>query len=345
MPDPFSDSSTTDSSGGGSWLSNFGSSVGDFLKSPAGQLTAAAVPAGVGFYEAGQANRQASNLAGQIKVAGAPAGQLGAATIGQLTGGPSVGGPMGTAIAGQTGAAATLAQTAQQYGSGNLTAAQNLQIQQQVAAQRAQVNRDLAASGNLNSSARDSAFQQIDNNAVMLAQQLVTGNVNLSTSALGAVNSTYDSLINNALSESGLGLKATATAVQQQIQSDQQISQYVQQLMSQIAQGLTGASGGGGQGGQGGQPQSAGGGVGGALGQAIKGFMGGGGAVAGGGGATAGAPATGYQWGAGPGGSDYAPGVSAPDVTPTYTDPSASTTPDWLGTSMDGGGLLADANT
>ena len=341
--------STPDTSSGGSWLSdvgttlgNIGTSAGKFLTSPGGAgLAAAGVGAGVGLYEAGQASSQAKQLAGQIQAQGAPAGQLGAGTIGQLTGGPSVGGPMGQAITGQTGAANTLAQTAQQYGSGNLTSAQNLQIQQQVAQQRAQVNRDLAASGNLNSSARDSAFQQIDNNAAMLAQQMVQGNVNISTSALGAVTNTYNSLIGNALKGSALGLDATSQAVQTQIQSDQQISQYVQQLMKDIAGGLTSTGKGDGQDGQGQGSQASG--VGGALGQAIKGFFGGGGAVANSGAPSA--PTTGYQWGGGPGGSDYAPGVSAPDVTPTYTAPSAGSTPDWLGTSMDGGGLLADAST
>ena len=101
MADGTDTTSTDTSSDGSSWLSDVGSTLGNvatsagkFLTSPAGAgLAAAGVGAGVGLYEAGQASRQARALSGQIQAAGAPAGQLGAATIGQLRGGPSVSGP------------------------------------------------------------------------------------------------------------------------------------------------------------------------------------------------------------------------------------------------------------
>lgn len=251
-----------------SWLTD----VGNFMSSPAGQLTGAGIAGGVGLYEAGKASSQAKQLAGQIGAAGAPAGATGAGIYSQLSGGPTMGGPLGTGITAATGAANTLAGTAQKYGTGQLTPAQQQQVDQYRAASRAAVASQLG--NRADSSTAIMANQTIDNNAAMLAESLVSQNTQIATGALSAVNQTYTSLLTSALNASHLGLAATSEAVQTQIQSDQQIAQYIQQIIGGIAGGLATAQGGApGQTTPGGQ-------TGGLIGQAVKGFMGGGGNVA-----------------------------------------------------------------
>lgn len=235
---------TTDGSSGGNWLSTLGSGIGNFISQNQGLIGGAAT-AGVGLYQAGQATKAGQQAAGQIQSTVAPAQAVGAGTYGQLTGGPSVGGPLGTAITGQTTAAAELTGVAQQYGTGQLTSAQQTQIQQQVAAQRAQADQQLAASGNMNSSARDAKYQQIDNNAAILSQQLINQNISMAEGAQTSVMNTYNSLLSNALSSSELGLKGTEAAVNTLLQNNKDVQAALQQIMSGITTGLATASGGG----------------------------------------------------------------------------------------------------
>jgi hypothetical protein len=235
------------------WLSTLGTGIGNFLQSPLAGTLGGLAAGGVGLYQAGQATQAGKAAAGQIQSTVNPAQAMSTGTYGQLTGQGTVGGPMGQAIAGQTGAAQELLGAAQQYGTGNLTSAQNQQITSQVQAQRAMVNQQLAASGNMNSSARDAAYQQIDNNAAILGQQLEAQNLQMAQGALGSVTSTYNSLLTNALNQSNLGLRGTTTAVQTQLQNDQQVSQYLQQILGGIATQLGTASGGGQVAGQGGK--------------------------------------------------------------------------------------------
>lgn len=207
-----------------------------------GNFATAAIPVGASLYQAGRATTNAQNLTNAISATTQPANQLGTATTNQLLGGPAAGGQTGTTVAGVGGVNQTLLQTAGQYASGNLTPAQQAQVDQYVKGQKAQAAASLG--GNINSSAGLVANQQIDNNAAMLAQNLVQGNVNLSTSALGAVTQAYNSLVTNALNASGLGLKGTATAVQTQLANDSQVSQLLQQIMGGIASTYTTAQGG-----------------------------------------------------------------------------------------------------
>lgn len=245
---PQGGATTPTSSGGGNWLST----LGNWASQNTGLLGGLAT-AGVGMYQAGQATQAGKQAAGQIQSTVTPTQNLSTATLGQLQGQGTVGGPMGQAIAGQTTAAQELAGVAQQYGTGQLTSAQQTQVQQTVAAQKAQVDQQLAASGNMNSSARAAAHQQIDNNAAILAQQLEQGNLTMAQGALGQVSSTYNSLLSNALNQATLGLSGTQSAVNTQLQNDQQVSQYLQQIMSGIATQLGTASGGGAVAGQGGK--------------------------------------------------------------------------------------------
>lgn len=234
-------------------LSTLATDISQFFGSPLGQLAEFGTLAGIGQYQAGQAQRQIGSEAGSISALGQPFSVAGQGILGQLTGGPQVGGPVGASIATQTAAAGELGQVAKTYSTGNLTAAQQQQVQQYIQQQRAMVDTQLAASGNTDSSARQAAYQQIDNNAAQLTQQLTQGNVQIGTQALQSVQSTYSTLLNQAMSSSELGLGAQEAAVMTLVQGDTQLQQSLMQLFGLIAQGF-GTAMGGGKGGQGTQP-------------------------------------------------------------------------------------------
>jgi hypothetical protein len=340
------------STGDNNWLTTIGSdlsgaatSANNWLQSPTGQLVQGAIPIAGTLYEAGRAQSQGNALTNAITAAARPQLNLGTGTVGQLTGGPSVGGPMGTYISGATGAANELATTAQTYGTGNLTPAQQQQVNSFAAGQKAQVAGSLAkGSGTLDSSTRAAMNQEVDNNTAMLSQALVNQNIQIASGALSAVNQTYNQLLGMALSQSGLGTEATSNAVQLQLKNNQQLQTLLQQIFSGMATQMATAQGGqvSQQGGQ--KATTPGAQAGASAMQILQKYLGGGG---GGGGTPAqGTPvSSGYQWGTGPGGSDYAPGVSAPDVAPTTQTPSdygsipmgSTGSPDWL-SSMNTGG-------
>lgn len=236
--------------GGTNWLSTLGSdlsgaatSAGNWLAGPTGQNVQASIPTLATLFQAGRATTQGNALTNAISAQGRPAGNLGAGTINQLMGGPSVGGPMGANIAGVTGVAGTLTSTAGQYATGQLTPAQQQQVEQYRNAAKSQVASQFSA-GNLDSSARMTSNTAIDNNAAMLAQSLVAGNMQISEGALAAVNSTFQSLVNNALNASGLGVLATSDAVRQQLANNQQVQSLLQQIFGGITKQQTTAQGG-----------------------------------------------------------------------------------------------------
>lgn len=272
-------STTTSSTGDSSWLSG----VNNFLSSPTGQLTAAAIPTGVALYGAGRASRQGQQLTNAITAAARPQLNLGTGTVNQLTGGPSVGGPMGNYIAGTTGNAATLTSAAAPYATGNLTPAQKLQVDAFLRQQNEMTGAAFAGTGgpggtqgNQSSTGAIAQRTQNQNNAAMLTQELVNQNFQIAENAQASVGNTYTTLLQNSLAQSSLGAQATSDAVHQQLQNDQQVTQLVQQIMAGIAQQFTTA--GGGQ--VAGQPSTPGGQLGGAVGNAIKQWGGGGGGVA-----------------------------------------------------------------
>lgn len=236
--------------GGSNWLSTIGSDLsgaattaGNWLTSPTGQNVQASIPLAATLFQAGRATTQGNALTNAISAQGRPAGNLGAGTINQLLGGPSAGGPMGQYVTGATGVANTLTGTAAQYGTGQLTPAQQQQVEQYRNAAKSQVASEFSK-GNLDSSARMTSNTAIDNNASMLAQSLVAGNMQISEGALAAVNSTFQSLVNNALNASGLGVLATSDAVRQQLANNQQVQTLLQQIFGGIAKQQTTAQGG-----------------------------------------------------------------------------------------------------
>jgi hypothetical protein len=244
--DPTGDAgSAASSSSDPSFLSSLGSDVGSFLSSPLGTTAEFATLGAAGLYEANQQKQENDQLSASIAAPGAPYTAAGAGELSQLEGGPSVGGALGQSITDQTTAAGELAGVAKTYGGGNLTAAQSSQVQQFVAQQRAQVDAQLAASGNIDSSAQEAAYQQIDNNAEQLSQSLISQNTSLAEGALTSVTTTYNNLLTQALNSSEFGLGATEAAVQTQIQSDTALAGQLQSLFAGIATGFGSALGGG----------------------------------------------------------------------------------------------------
>lgn len=250
------DSTDTSSSSGSS--NSFLSGLSSFLNSPAGNLAEFGTLAGLGESQAASQKSENQQLAGSISTLGQPYSQQGAAELSQLNGGPQMGGPMGQGIKDQTDAAANLGQVAKQYSTGQLTSAQQQQQQDYIKQQRAMVDSQLAASGNTDGSARDAAYQQIDNNAAKMTQDLTAGNLNISEQALTTVQQTYNGLLNQALTSSEFGLGAQTTAVQTLIQGDTALSTSLNQLFSGLAQGFGTAIGGGSPGKQSGTGNAAG---------------------------------------------------------------------------------------
>lgn len=228
----------------GSDLSAFGSDLSSFLTSPTGEFAEFGTLAGLGISQANSQAQTNTTLANSLGTLGTPYSAAGAAELGQLEGGPQVGGPLGASITQQTTAAANLGQVAEQNSTGQLTAAQQTQVQTYISQQQAMVDSQLAASGNPDSSARDAAYQQIQNNAATLTQQLIQGNTTMATQALSAVQSTYSNLLNQSLSDASFGFGAQEAAVQTQIASNTQLSQSLNQLFAALAQGFGTALGG-----------------------------------------------------------------------------------------------------
>jgi hypothetical protein len=225
-------------------LSDLSGSLSSFFSSPLGSLAEFGTLAGLGLSQANAQKGTNDQLAGSLSDLGKPFSAAGAAELGQVTGGAPVGGPMGTSITDQTTAAANLGGVAKQYSTGQLTDAQNLQVQDYIKQQRAMVDTQLAQSGNTDSSARQAAYQQIDDNAAKLTQQLTQGNVGIATQALQGVQSTYTTLLQQSLSSAEFGLGAQEAAVMTQIQSDTALATSLNALFGEIAKGFGTAMGG-----------------------------------------------------------------------------------------------------
>lgn len=222
-----------------SFLSNIGGDISSFLSSPIGNLAEFGTLAAGGLAEASAQKTENQALAGTISNQGQPFTAAGAAELSQITGGPKMGGPMGASIDQQTAAASELGDVAKQYGTGNLTDAQNTQVKNFVAQQKAMAASELAAAGitDPNSQQFQTRMQQIDDNAAVLTQQLTQQNLSISEGALTAVQSTYTNLLNQSLSSAAFGLGAQESAVTLQIQQDTALAGQLQTLFAGIAQG------------------------------------------------------------------------------------------------------------
>jgi hypothetical protein len=105
-----------------------------------------------------------------------------------------------------------------QFNQGSLTGSQQAQMDAYVQQQKQQVAQRLSSNGIVDSTALDTAYQQIDNNALIMRQQFVqqalTNALNLESTALGPLT----------------------TAISDTLNSDTQISNSMTQLMGTLAQ-------------------------------------------------------------------------------------------------------------
>lgn len=232
---------TTPSGGDGSLLSD----IGSFLSGSGGTALEAGFLAPVALSQANAQKGTNDALAATLSTPGQPFTAAGQAELGQIQGGPAVGGPLGASITQQTTAATELGNVATADSTGNLTPAQSSQVQDFIKQQRAMVDTQLAASGTSDSSARQAAYQQIDDNAAQLTQSLTQQNVATGTAALNAVQQTYSSLLTQALNSSEFGFSTQLAAVQTQIQADTALAASLNQLFAGIAQGYGNAVGSG----------------------------------------------------------------------------------------------------
>ena len=234
--------STGSSSDSSSLLGDLGSGLTSFLSSPLGNLAEFGTLAGLGLSQASSAQSQAANAAGQLTSVGAPYTAAGANALGQI----NTTAPASTAQ--QTQAAGTLGDIANtaftNYNSGTLSPADQAALTAQTTAQKQQVAQQLANSGGTDTSALDTADQQIDTNAMINKQNLLNAQFQTGQSALTQVQSTYTGLLNNALAESSFGLGALGEGLNLQITQDSQITQSLNNLFGQIAQGFGTAVGG-----------------------------------------------------------------------------------------------------
>ena len=104
------------------------------------------------------------------------------------------------------------------FQSGTLSPGQQAQIDQYAANQKSQIAQQMAGQGITDSSALNSAYQQIDNNALIMKSNFV------------------QTSLSNALGLEGAGMTPLMTAVQDKLTSDTQITDTMTQLMGTLAQ-------------------------------------------------------------------------------------------------------------
>jgi hypothetical protein len=228
------------------------SSVGSDLSSLLGNSTFdAGALVGLGEYEAGQAQKQTAGLTSQLTTPAQPfvsgANTELSQTLAGLTGNGTAP-PAGSSIAQQEQAAKELGDVATQYGTGQLTSAQQQQVQQYIQSQQQEIRSQLASQGVTDSSVLTMYDEQIQNNAAQLTQQLTAQNLGISEQALTSVQSTYNTLLNQSISQFSAGMGPIEDAVNLTVQQNTAIAGELNSLFGQIARGMSGASGGSGGG-------------------------------------------------------------------------------------------------
>lgn len=160
----------------------------------------------------------------------------------------------GAALIASTGTLGTIAaQSFAQYSSGTLTASDQAALDASVASQKAQVAQQLAAQGITDSGALNSAYQQIDNNALAQRQTYLnnyfqTGDTAynqwstttqqgqaLQLQATQYVASSIQQNLTNALALDDAGMGPLETAITETINSNTQIANTMTNLMASLA--------------------------------------------------------------------------------------------------------------
>src|SRR6185312_6057710 len=214
-------------------LSSLGTDLSNLFSNPtvdAGALV------GAGEYEAGQAQKQTAGLTSQLTTPSQPFVQGGATQLSQTLSGLTGSGtapPPGSSMAQQEAAAKELGDVATQYGTGELTSAQQSQVSSYIAQQKAQIRQQLANNGVTDSSVLETYDQQIDDNAAQLTQQLTAQNLGISEQALTSVQSTYNTMLNQSISQFTAGMGPIEDAVNLTVQQNTAISGELNSLFGQ----------------------------------------------------------------------------------------------------------------
>jgi hypothetical protein len=299
--------------GGGAGGSNTGANIGGLL----GGLAPTLVAGGIGLAQASGAQSQNAQLEAQMAALGGPytvAGQqlLKQWQSQQIT--PAQQNVVntlnkeGATLESSAAPLSAIAQAAyQNYQSGTLPAADQLQLDNQVKSQKQQVAQQLASAGITDSTILAGQNAQIDNQAMITKQQLLdarfaTGNVAydqwltattqgqaLQAEAAKFAATSLDNMLTQSLSLSAEGMAPIMQSIQLAIQSNAALSQQVNQLMGNLASSYAYSATGGKP------PGTAGGGTVGALtalGSAAGKALGGGGTSGGGSSSAAGGSST-----------------------------------------------------
>lgn len=261
--------SSSGSSSGGLWsdfsslLGGVGSDITGALSSPLGETAAYGGLMAYGLNEASQAQKQDQGYANQVESASRPFLTAGQQLLKDYQSGtlPSY---VTKAVQFDTQEGQNIIQSGQAmqniasqnlalYSSGKLKPADQLQLDQQVAAEKAQVESKLGTGGAIDSSVALAYSQQIDNNAAITKQQILnsyftTGNQAynswLTSTQEGAAlmnqgtqfaQAAFAQEMNAALGLDQIGMNGLTTAIGLEIQSNTQLASEVSSLMSNMA--------------------------------------------------------------------------------------------------------------
>lgn len=242
--------SSIDSSGSSSsLLSGLGSVLGDIGSIATSPLGEAGILAGLGEYEASEAQSQTASLTSQLTTPAQPYVSGAESELSQTLSGLTGSGtapPAGSSIAQQETAASELGSVADQYSTGQLTTAQQQQVQQYIQSQQQSIQQQLANQGITDGSVISMYDQEIQNNAAQLTQSLINQNLTMGQQALTSAQQTYSTLLNQSISQFTAGMGPIEDAVNTTIQQNTQIASMLNQLFGNIAKALGGSSSGSG---------------------------------------------------------------------------------------------------
>jgi hypothetical protein len=265
---PVVGSGLTGTPSGSSFLSDFTTGLtntlgGTSLGSALGTITPYAAVAGIGEAQAAAGQKQDAAAAATQEALAQPAIQESTNLLGQYTTGtlnPTDAAVVNTGIAqGQDTIASAnglsaIAQTAfANYNNGTLTAGDQAALDQQVAAAKQQVAQQLSSAGITDSTIIAAQNNQIDQQALVTKQNMLnsyftTGNQAYDswltatnegkaqiTAAQTYASTSLTGYLNASMAEAGIGMTEMNTAIQTQMQTDQEYAAQVSTLMGTLA--------------------------------------------------------------------------------------------------------------
>jgi len=246
--------------GGGSFLDKLLGSLGGAGASGLGPYAATA---GIGIYEAKQAQKDAQAKANELKGLGTPLLNQGKSLLDQYNAGTlrpdqqklvDFTTQQGQNLIQSGSALSTIAQQAfQDYQAGKLPAADEKRLQDQVAAQKQAVRQRLQSSGITDSTILTSQDQLIDDQAMQQRQSLLdarfaTGNQaydqwlksteagqQLQLQGQQFASQAFETMLNDALGFSQAGMEPVAQSIALAMQSDKDLSDSITQLLGNLA--------------------------------------------------------------------------------------------------------------